>query len=126
MVFFDWTRTLVLEQSGNSTEVLAVDGKWSRASGLHTASVWASEHHVVLVQQQVADKTNEITVVPELLEVSDITGTTVTIDAAGTQKAIAWTIRENHADYVLALKVNHKHLFEDVRWLFAQQADTAH
>jgi len=119
-VFFVWTRSLVLEQTGSPTEVRAIDGKFSRASGLHTVSVWASEHHVVLAQQQVPDKTNEITVMPELLEVLDIAGTTVTVDAAGTQKQIAWTIREHHADYVLALKGNHKHLFEDVKWLFSQ------
>lgn len=116
----------MLEESDSPTEVRAVDGKVSRASGLHTVSVWASEHHVVLSQQQVPDQTNEITVMPELLEVLDIAGTTVTVDAAGTQKQIAWTIREHHADYVLALKANHKHLFEDVKWLFSQCEDAAH
>jgi predicted transposase YbfD/YdcC len=125
-VFFEWTRRLVLKETASPTEVVAVDGKWSRASGLHTVSAWAVEHHVVLAQQQVADKTNEATVIPELLEVLDIAGTTVTIDAAGTQKQIAWTIREHHADYVLALKANHKHLFEDVKWLFAQHDDAPH
>lgn len=122
-VFFEWTRSLVLERTASPTEVLAVDGKWSRGSGLHTVSVWGSEHHVVLAQRQVPDKTNEVTVIPELLEVLDIAGTTVTIDAAGTQKQIAWTIREHHADYALALKANHKHLFEDVKWLFSQHDD---
>lgn len=125
-VFFAWTRKLVLEESECQTEVLAVDGKFSRASGLRTVSVWASEHHVVLAQQQVPDKTNEIRVIPELLEVLDIAGTTVTIDAAGTQNHIAWVIREHHADYVLALKGNHKHLFEDVKWLFAQHDEAPH
>lgn len=125
-IFFSWTRQLVLEQPDSPTEVRAVDGKFSRASGLHTVSVWASEHHVVLAQQQVPDKTNEITVIPELLEVLDIAGTTVTIDAAGTQKQIAWTVREHHADYVLALKGNHPKLFEDVKWLFSQHDDAPH
>ena len=125
-VFFTWTRSLVLEQTDVPTEVRAVDGKFSRASGLHTVSVWASEHHVVLAQEQVPDKTNEITVIPELLEVLDIAGTTVTVDAAGTQKQIAWAAREHHADYVLALKGNHPKLFEDVKWLFSQHDDPAH
>ena len=80
-VFFNWTRKLTLAETASPTEVLAVDGKWSRSSGLHTVSVWASEQQVVLSQQQVADKTNEITVMPELLEVLDLAGTTVTIDA---------------------------------------------
>lgn len=125
-VFFAWTRSLVFEQTDRPTEVRAVDGKFSRASGLHTVSVWASEHHVVLAQEQVPDKSNEITVIPELLEVLDIAGTTVTIDAAGTQKQIAWTVREHLADYVLALKGNHPKLFEDVKWLFAQCEDAPH
>ena len=125
-VFFDWTRKLVLPTTAGPTEVLAVDGKWTCGSGLHTVSVWAVEHHVVLAHQQVPDKTSEIRVIPDLLEVLDIAGTTVTIDAAGTQKHIAWVIREHHADYVLALKANHKHLFEDVQWLFAQQQDAPH
>ena len=125
-VFFAWTRPLVLEQSDAPTEVRAVDGKVSGASGLHTVSVWASEHHVVLAQEQVPDKTNEITVIPELLEVLDIAGTTITIDAAGTQKQIAWVVKEHIADYVLALKGNHPKLFEDVKWLFAQHDDDPH
>ena len=125
-VFFAWTRSLVLEQTDSPIEVRAVDGKFSRASGLHTVSVWASEHHVVLAQEQVPNKTNEITVIPELLEVLDIAGTTVTIDAAGTQKQIAWTAREHHANYVLALKGNHPQLFEDVKWLFEQCDDAPH
>ncbi len=123
-VFFRWTQSLALAE--REVPVRAVDGKWSRASGLHTVSVWASEHQIVLGQQQVADKSNEITAIPELLEGLDIAGTTVTIDAAGTQTQIAWTIREHLADYALALKANHKHLFEDVRWLFEQDQSAPH
>lgn len=125
-VFFRWTQSLALAEREVPTEVRAVDGKWSRASGLHTVSVWASEHQLVLGQQQVADKSNEITAIPELLEGLDIAGTTVTIDAAGTQTQIAWTIREHLADYALALKGNHKHLFEDVCWLFEQHQGDPH
>ena len=125
-VFFRWTQSLDLAKQASPTEVRAVDGKWSRASGLHTVSVWASEHHVVLAQQQVADKSNEITAIPELLEGLALAGTTVTIDAAGCQTQIAWTIREQGADYALALKANHKYLFEDVRWLFEQHQEAAH
>ena len=125
-VFFNWARKLRREETRSPTEVLAVDGKFARASGLRTVSVWASEQQIVLAQQQVADKTDEITVIPELLEVLDLAGTTVTIDAAGTQKQIAWVIREHHADYVLALKANHKHLFADVQWLFVQHNDAPH
>lgn len=125
-VFFRWTQSMDLVNREVPTEVRAVDGKWSRASGLHTVSVWANEHDIVLAQQQVADKSTEITAIPELLEGLAIAGTTVTIDAAGTQTQIAWTIREQQADYALALKANHKHLFEDVRWLFEQQQSAPH
>lgn len=101
-IFTDWAQSLRLGKVESLTEVLAINGKWSRSSGLHTVSVWAAEHPIVLAQEQVADKTNEITVIPDLIETLDIVGTTITIDAAGTQKQIAWTIREHHGDYVLS------------------------
>ncbi len=125
-VFSRWTQSMDLAKHDIPTEVRAVDGKWSRASGLHTVSVLANEHDIVLAQQQVADKSNEITAIPELLGGLALAGTTVTIDAAGTQTQIAWTIREQQADYALALKANHKHLFEDVCWLFEQHQGAPH
>ena len=73
---------------------------------------------ITLAQASVPDKTNEITVIPELLEIIQPAGAVVTIDAMGTQKSIAWTIREHHAHYVLALKNNHPKLYEDTKWLF--------
>lgn len=76
-------------------------------SALHTVSAWASEYGLVLAQAQVSEKTNEITAISALLETLDIAGATVTVDAMGAQKQIAWTIREHHAEYVLALKANH-------------------
>jgi predicted transposase YbfD/YdcC len=85
---------------------------------LHTVSVWSSQYEITLGQVSIPEKTNEITVIPELLEVVQPAGAVVTIDAMGTQKAIAWTIREHHAHYVLALKDNHPKLFADTTWLF--------
>jgi predicted transposase YbfD/YdcC len=105
-------------------EILAVDGKTAQRShthsigALHTVSVWSSQHEITLARIGVPDKTNEITVIPELLEIVKPAGAVITIDAMGTQKAIAWTIREYHAHYVLALKDNHPNLFEDTQWLF--------
>lgn len=125
--FLEWVRSLNLPASTAPVDTIAVDGKTARRSGgrdfsaLHTVSAWSSEHGVVLGQAQVREKSNEITVIPDLLEALDIAGATVTIDAMGTQKQIAWVIREHHADYVLALKENHPRLHEDVRWLFEQQ-----
>jgi predicted transposase YbfD/YdcC len=122
--FMAWTQQL---QQITHGEILAVDGKSMRrsfdtASGqnaLHLVSVWATQARLVLAQQKVDDKSNEMTAVPLLLEMLDIKGCVVTTDALNTQKNIAATIRECGADYVLALKENHRHLFEDVRDYFA-------
>lgn len=123
--FLSWTQTLVLPAlSEGEDEVLAIDGKTARGSSdqrvgaLHTVSVWSSQLEVVLAQQQVPEKTNEITVIPELLEVINPAGAVVTTDALGCQKQVAWTVREHHAHYLLALKDNHPTLFEDVKDFF--------
>lgn len=121
-----WTRSLALPApAAGEDEVLAVDGKTARGSGaqggkaLHTVSVWSSQLEVVLGQQQVPEKTNEITVIPALLEVISPAGTVVTTDALGCQKQVAWAVREHHAHYLLALKNNHPTLFADVKDVFA-------
>lgn len=124
--FLEWTRTLALpELAEGEDEVLAMDGKSARGSAceglgaLHTVSVWSSQLEVVLAQQQVSERTNEITVIPELLEVVSPAGAVVTTDAMGCQKQVAWTVREHHAHYLLALKDNHPILFEDVKDFFS-------
>lgn len=107
-------------------EVIAIDGKTSRRSHarakgrepLHLLSAWASGQRLVLGQEAVADKSNEITAIPLLLERLDLAGALVTIDAIGTQTAIAETIRAREGNYLLALKPNHPALFEDVRLFF--------
>jgi predicted transposase YbfD/YdcC len=96
--------------------VLAVDGKSARRShdrnnglgALHAVSIWASEFGLSLGQVACAEKSNEITAIPELLRLVDIKGAIITIDAMGTQKAIAAQVIEGEADYVLALKGNHE------------------
>lgn len=100
----------------------AIDGKTSRRSHdrkngvgpLHAVSVWASEYGLSLGQVACADKSNEITAIPELLRLVDVAGAIVTIDAMGTQKAIAAQIIEHKADYVLALKGNQETLHDEV------------
>ncbi len=122
--FVRWTQQLHEESAG---QILAIDGKSVRRSfdsatgqgALHLVSVWASETRLVLAQQAVAAKSNEMTAVPLLLEMLDIQGCVVTTDALNTQKKVAKAIRERGGEYVLALKENHKHLFEDVRDTFA-------
>ena len=102
--------------------VLAVDGKTARRShdrknglgALHSVSVWASDFGLSLGQVACAEKSNEITAIPELLRLVDIKGAIITIDAMGTQKAIAEQIIAGEADYVLALKGNQETLHQAV------------
>lgn len=110
--------------------IFAIDGKTSRRShdrakdlgALHTVSVWASELGLSLGQVACAEKSNEITAIPELLRLVDIHGTIITIDAMGTQKAIAADIIERGADYVLALKGNQETLHQEVIDYIDEQA----
>jgi hypothetical protein len=101
---------------------IAIDGKTLRGSGdqaagrnpLHLVSAWASEARLTLGQIAVDSKSNEITAIPLLLELLDLKGATVTIDAMGCQKEIADKIVSAGGDYVLALKGNHEKLYEAV------------
>jgi predicted transposase YbfD/YdcC len=123
--FADWLRSLrahAAEATGVDQPVLAVDGKTARRShdrgnglgALHCVSVWASDFGLSLGQVACADKSNEITAIPELLRLVDITGAIITIDAMGAQKAIAAQIIDGGADYVLALKGNQETLHQAV------------
>ena len=87
-------------------------------------SAWATQNQLILGQTKVADKSNEIKAIPELLRLLDITGCIVTIDAIGTQTEIAETIVAGGADYLLAVKENQGHLYEDIHCLF--EVDVAH
>jgi len=119
------------EEPGPRTdrEVVAIDGKTSRRSGdkgkgraaLHLVSAWASEQRLVLGQEAVAGKENEIVAIPRLLEMLELEGALVTIDAIGCQKAIARTIRQRGADYLLAVKDNQPALRQDIELFFAEQ-----
>jgi predicted transposase YbfD/YdcC len=112
---------------------IAIDGKalrrsFDRATGkgaLHLVSAWATEQHLVLGQVAVGAKSNEITAIPTLLELLDLSGAMVTIDAMGCQKEIAAKIREGGGDYVLAVKDNQPHLLEDIRLCFERALESA-
>lgn len=116
---------------GIDKPIFAIDGKTSRRShnraqglgALHTVSVWASDFGLSLGQVACAEKSNEITAIPELLRLVDIQGTIITIDAMGTQKAIAAQIVDGKADYVLALKGNQETLHQAVIDYIDQQID---
>jgi predicted transposase YbfD/YdcC len=123
--FANWLRSLradAVAETGVEQPVLAVDGKSARRShdrdqglgALHSVSVWASEYGLSLGQVACAEKSNEITAIPELLRLVDIKGAIITIDAMGTQKAIAEQIIAGGADYVLALKGNQEMLHRAV------------
>ena len=107
-------------------QVIAIDGKTLRRShdkslgrgAIDMVSAWATENHLVLGQVKVDEKSNEITAIPELLRVLDVSGCIITIDALGCQKDIAKLIITREADYVLSLKENQGRLYEDVIKLF--------
>jgi predicted transposase YbfD/YdcC len=102
--------------------LIAIDGKTLRGSydrrdgraAIHMVSAWATENKLSLGQVVVDEKSNEITAIPELLGLLDVTGAVVTIDAMGCQKEIADLIREGGGDYVLAVKQNQPALYEQV------------
>src|SRR3954454_19363811 len=110
----------VQEVTGN--RLMPIDGKTVRGSfdrrdgkaAIHMVSAWASENQLSLGQVVVDQKSNEITAIPELLELLDVSGAVVTIDAMGCQKEIAAKIRERGGDYVLAVKQNQPSLHEQV------------
>jgi len=114
-------------------EVIAVDGKTIRGSrdiakgkrATHIVSAWAAENRLVLGQIATDEKSNEITAIPQLLELLELKGCIVTIDAMGCQKTIAEKIVECDADYVLGLKANQQELHDDVRFYFENEVATA-
>lgn len=121
--FFEWVSAFTETIKG----VIAIDGKTLRRShekgaekkALHLVSAWAAENRLVLAQLATEKKSNEITAIPKLLRLLDLSGCIVTIDAMGTQKQIAKQIIEQNGDYALALKKNHGLLYQKVETLFA-------
>lgn len=122
-----------LHQAANLLGVghIAIDGKTLRGSAgsalgpLHLVSAWATEARVTLGQVAVDGKSNEITAIPKLLELLDLAGALVTIDAIGCQKAIAQKVVAGGGDYVLVVKGNQEHLLADIQETVAQGLDGA-
>jgi predicted transposase YbfD/YdcC len=127
--FLRWIQAVAQVTDG---QVVAIDGKTLRRSydrrsakaAIHMVSAWATHNRVVLGQLKTEEKSNEITAIPELLKVLDVSGGIVTIDAMGCQKAIAAQIVEQEGEYVLALKQNHGTLYAAVVQQFVEARHT--
>ena len=121
-LFVEWASGLKCCDGGAEADVVAIDGKTMRGSKdtfhgnspLHIVHAWSVKNAMCLGQYKTDDKSNEITAIPQLLEMLDVAGSVVTIDAMGTQKDIAKKIVDAGADYILAVKGNQETLLEDV------------
>ena len=122
--FLNWMKSITKITNG---EVVAIDGKTLRGSydqtseqsAIQMVSAWATRNKLVLGQVKVDKKSNEITAIPELLKVLELSGCIVTIDAIGCQKEIVKLIIQQNADYVIALKKNQGNLYDEVEKLFS-------
>ncbi len=128
--FIEWVNSISDLSKG---QVIAIDGKTIRGakshgkkSPIHMVSAWACDNNLVLGQVKTAEKSNEITAIPELLDILNIAGNTITIDAMGTQKEIAKKIIVHDADYILAVKANQPQLLERIEdeFRFSKQTKT--
>jgi len=122
--FVNWVEAVFHVTEG---QVIAIDGKTMRGShdktigknAIHMVSAWATVNGIVMGQRKVDNKSNEITAIPELLRLLNVSGCIVTIDAMGCQKEVARTIRNEKADYLLRVKDNQSHLRQDLEDWFA-------
>jgi predicted transposase YbfD/YdcC len=121
--FVSWVKSIAKEAK---VDVIAIDGKVARRSfstkdrkiSLHMVSAWSCDQGLVLGQQRVDKKSNEITAIPMLLELLDVKGATITLDAIRCQHEIAEKIVDKQADYVIALKGNQGQLSEEIKAWF--------
>lgn len=132
-LFYEWATSLKDKDIGQ--ELIAIDGKTVRGSKdtyhgqspIHLVNAWAGHNELVLGQCKSDGKSNEITAIPLLLEMLDIEGSIVTIDAMGTQTSIAEDIIKGGGDYILALKGNQQNLREEAESIFrVQKPDSVH
>jgi predicted transposase YbfD/YdcC len=124
--FVAWMGSLT---KGTNGKLVAIDGKTARGSrtatrlALHVVRAWVKDNGLVLGQFATEEKSNEITAIPELLDLLDLRGAMVTIDAMGTQKEIAQKIIDKKADYMLVVKKNQLGLFEELEAHFAASTE---
>lgn len=128
--FLEWVKEIQIDFQ----DVIAIDGKTIRGSfdyarnqsALHLVSAFSTSLKLVLAQEKISEKSNEITAIPKLLEMLEIKGAIVTIDAVGCQKKIATKIREKQADYIFSLKQNQGKLHESIKFFFETKIQTDH
>ena len=127
--FMDWVQSIAQITEGR---VVNIDGKRLCNSGtggvkgfIHMVSAWCNANNMVLGQVKTDEKSNEITAIPELLQLLVLKGAVVTIDAMGCQQQIAAQIIDQQADYVLAVKQNQEHLLDDIKEAFEQTPQSA-
>jgi predicted transposase YbfD/YdcC len=129
--FQDWITAAIRTDDIGSDRLIAIDGKTCRGShdasqqlgALHIVSAWASEEGIALGQVATEEKSNEITAIPQLLKQIDLTGSLITIDAMGCQKAIARDIVAGGGDFVISLKDNQPKLRESIEAHFANHLE---
>lgn len=120
-----WNELLSTDEGEKIKKIICIDGKAMYGNGnknqkpSHIVSAWSDEDGFCLGQKAVEEKSNEITAIPQLLEAVHIKGNVITIDAMGTQTAIAEKIKSQKADYVLAVKENQKNLYTEIFEYFA-------
>jgi predicted transposase YbfD/YdcC len=119
--FVSWVKSIAVKTKG---EIISIDGKtvcgskYAESKAIHMVGAWANANQLGLGQVKVNEKSNEITAIPMLLDLLDVSGCVVTIDAMGCQKTIAEKIINMQADYVFGLKDNQSNLYDDVRLYF--------
>ena len=126
--FVNWMKNVSKKTKG---DIIAIDGKTLKGSydnsndksAIHMVSAWSTANSLVLGQEKTSEKSNEITAIPELLNVLDLKGCIVSIDAMGCQQTIAKKIVDKKADYILALKGNQGNLHKEVSKFFNQSFD---
>jgi predicted transposase YbfD/YdcC len=123
--FIAWAHAL---SAGTAGKLIAIDGKsirhsFDRATGrkaLHVVSAWIASNRLTLGQVAIGEKSNEITAIPQLIEMLDIRGATITVDAMGCQRVIAEKVIEQGGDYVMGLKGNQGTAHKEVAAFFAE------
>jgi len=122
--FINWIESVVIK---SENKIINIDGKRLCNSGengaksvIHLVNAWSNDNNMLLGQVKTGEKSNEITAIPTLLDLLELEGAVITIDAMGCQTAIAEKIVDAGADYVLAVKENQKFLYDDIKDAFAQ------